>query len=408
MKWSDLLRVKAEFPINLWPNAAQTYYHWIHASLAENKPYDQFARELLTESGSNFRSPPVNFYRAMQNHEPQGIAQTVALTLMGVRAEKWLPEQLVQMAAFFSQIGFKHTDEWKEEIVFFDSHKPAPAKLVFPDGSAVHLAPDEDPRGVFAAWLTAPCNPWFARNIVNHVWYWLLGPGLVQEPDDIRPDNPPENPELLAWLETRLVASHYDLKHVFRLILNSTTYQLSPVPRADSSAAAAHFAAYPLRRLDAEVLIDALGQITGTSETYASAIPEPYTFMPDFQRAVDLPDGSITSSFLELFGRPARDTGLESERNNRISDAQKLHLLNSSRVQRKIQQGPKLLALMRNAKNPRDLVSQLYLTILSRYPTDDEWKLVAAHSQSGVVRGQAAVLDLVWALVNSNEFLYSH
>jgi hypothetical protein len=155
------------------------------------------------------------------------------------------------------------------------------------------------------------------------------------------------------------------------------------------------------------VLIDALCQITGTSETYTSAIPEPYTFMPDFQRAVDLPDGSISSSFLELFGRPARDTGMESERNNRMSDAQSLYMLNSSYVQRKIQSGPKMAALLR-ARNPQELVAQVYLTILSRYPTDAESKLVTAHSQSGSARGQAAAIDLVWALLNSSEFLYRH
>ncbi|MGO9227801.1 MAG: DUF1553 domain-containing protein, partial [Bryobacteraceae bacterium] len=192
------------------------------------------------------------------------------------------------------------------------------------------------------------------------------------------------------------------------VILNSSVYQLSPMPRAERAAAAAHFAAYPLRRLDAEVLSDALDQITGTSEAYSSAIPEPYTFMPDFQRAIGLPDGSISSSFLELFGRPARDSGLESERNNRSSDAQRLHMLNSTHVQRKIQQGPKLAAMMRDAKNPRELVSQLYLTILSRYPTDEEWKVVAAHAQSGAPRGQAAVVDLAWGLINSAEFLYRH
>ena len=204
------------------------------------------------------------------------------------------------------------------------------------------------------------------------------------------------------------MASHYDLKHVFRLILNSSVYQLSPIPRAERAAAAAHFAAYPLRRLDAEVLIDAIDQITGTSEAYTSAIPEPYTFMPDFQRAINLPDGSIGSSFLELFGRPARDTGMESERNNRSSDAQRLHMLNSTHVQRKIQQGPKLAAMMRENKNPRDLVTQIYLTILSRYPTDEEWKAMAAHSQSGAPKGQAAVVDLAWGLINSSEFLYRH
>lgn len=408
MKWSDLLRVKAEFPINLWPNAAQAYYHWISDSVRGNKPYDQFVREMLTQSGSNFRTPPVNFYRAMQNREPPGIAQAVALTFMGARAEKWPVDRLAGMAAFFSQVGYKQTGEWKEEIIFFDAGKKAPETMVFPDGTPARLQPGQDPRKAFADWLITPQNPWFARAIVNRVWYWLLGRGIIHEPDDIRPDNPPENPELLAWLERELVTSHYDVKHIFRLILNSSTYQLSSIPRAEPDAAAAHFAAYPLRRLDAEVLIDALCQITGTSETYASAIPEPYTFMPDFQRAVTLPDGSISSSFLELFGRPNRDTGLESERNNRFTDAQQLFMLNSGQVLRKMQQGPKLAAMMREIRNPRDLVSQLYLTILSRYPTDEEWALVAARSKSGSARGQAATFELVWTLLNSSEFLYRH
>ena len=408
MKWSDLLRVKAEFPIDLWPNAAQAYYHWIRDSVRQNKPYDQFVREMLTASGSNFRDAPVNFYRAMQNRQPAGIAQTVALTFMGVRTEKWPAARLGQMAAFFSAVGIKHTDEWKEEIVFFDRGKAAVGGLTFPDGTPARLDPDQDPRAAFADWLTAPDNPWFARTIVNRIWYWLLGRGIIQEPDDIRADNPPENPQLLALLERELVASHYDLKHVFRLILDSTTYQLSPIPRAERTVAAAHFAAYPLRRLDAEVLIDAIDQITGTSEAYSSAIPEPYTFMPDFQRAISLPDGSIGSSFLDLFGRPARDTGLESERNNRSSDAQRLHMLNSSHVQRKIQQSPKLTAMMREIKSPRELVSQIYLTILSRYPTDEKWKVMAAPSQSGAAKGQAAVVDLAWGLINSAEFMYRH
>ena len=408
MKWSDLLRVKAEFPINLWPNAAQAYYHWIRDSIRSNKPYDQFVREMLTGSGSNFRTPPVNFYRAMQNRAPDGIAQTVTLTFMGARADKWPKEQLSQMARFFSQIGFKQTGEWKEEIVYFDPAKNAalPMTATLPNGSPARFAPGEDPREVFAAWLVTPQNPWFTRNIVNRVWCWLLGRGIVHEADDIRADNPPENPELLAWLEHQLAASHYDLKRVYQLILNSTTYQLSSIGR--SPDAAAHFAAYAPRRLDAEVLADALNQITGTSEEYSSAIPEPYTFMPDFQRAISLPDGSISSSFLELFGRPPRDTGLEAERNNRFSNGQRLHMLNSSHVQRKVQQGPKLLALMQqNSKNPKELVTQIYLTILSRYPTEEEFKMVAAHSSAGV-RGPAAAMDLIWALLNGKEFLYRH
>jgi hypothetical protein len=408
MKWSDLLRVKAEFPVNLWPNAAQAYSHWIRGAVRGNQPYDQFARTLLTENGSNFRDPPVNFYRAMQNRKPEGIAQTVALTFMGMRADRWSKERLDAMAGFFSEVGFKETGEWKEEIVFFKPATPPPTVLTFPDGTQAHLAPGQDPRQIFADWLVSPKNPYFARAIVNRIWYWLNGRGIVQEPDDLRPDNPASNPELLSYLERELVASHYDLKHIFRLILNSTTWQLSSVPRTASEPATANFASYPLRRLDAEVLIDAICQISGLGESYTSSIPEPVTFMPDNQRAIALPDGSISSSFLELFGRPGRDTGMESERNNRFTDAQRLHLLNSTQIQRKIQQGPNVQALMRdNRANPQELVRQLYLTILSRYPTDAEFKLVAAHSQAGVA-GAQAVQDLAWALINSSEFLFRH
>jgi hypothetical protein len=415
MKWSDLLRIKAEFPINLWPNAAQAYHHWIRTSIQENQPYDRFVRELLTESGSNFRVPPVNFYRALQSREPQAIAQAVALTLMGARAEKWPPERLADMTVFFSQIGYKSTAEWKEEIVFFDPAKAvappssgASPPATFPDGTAARLSPETDPREVFADWLIAPKNPWFARNIVNRIWYWLLGRGIIHEPDDIRPDNPPQVPELLSWLERELIAAHYDLKHVYRLILNSKTYQLSSVPRTNNAKGRAHFACYPLRRLEAEVLSDALCQITGSTEKYSSAIPEPFTFIPDDQRSIALADGSVGSSFLELFGRPPRDTGLESERNNRPTAAQSLHLLNSSHVQRKIEQSWKLQAIAQSAKKPREVVEGLYLTILSRYPTEEELAIIRAYAKSGSAPRREVLVDLAWALVNSPEFLYRH
>jgi len=412
-KWSDLLRVKAEFPINLWPNAAQAYHRWIRTSIRENQPYDQFVREMLTASGSNFRVPQVNFYRAMQNREPQGIAQTVTLTFMGVRAENWPKDRLAGMAVFFAQIGYKPTGEWKEEIVCFDpNHVAQPhgaaRTAIFPDGATAQLTADRDPREVFADWLIDAKNPWFVRNIVNRVWSWLLGRGIIHEPDDIRPDNPPSNPELLTWLEKELISSQYDLKHIYRLILSSQTYQLSSIARDDDPRSAANFACYPLRRLEAEVLIDALCQITGTTEEYSSAIPEPFTFIPEDLRSIALPDGSISSSFLEMFGRPPRDTGLESERNNRPTAAQRLHLLNSSHIQRKIEQSPRLGLQMRARVNPRETVTGLYLTILSRFPTDEELKIVAAYAPPGAGKGREAGVDLAWALINSAEFLYRH
>ncbi|MEW6744662.1 MAG: DUF1553 domain-containing protein [Planctomycetota bacterium] len=408
MKWAERLRVKAEFPINLWPNAVQAYHRWIRACIKENMPYDRFARELLTASGSCFRVPQVNFYRAVQSKKPQGLAKVVALTFMGERAERWPEERLDNLAAFFSRLGYKSTSEWKEEIVFFDTEKPLEGPGVFPDGTLSHLTPDQDPREAFADWLTAPDNPCFARNIVNRIWCWLLGRGIIHEPDDIRPDNPPANPELLSFLEHELVAADFNLKAIYRLILDSTTYQLSSIPRSPDPLAEANFAFYPLRRLEAEVLIDALCQITGTTEEYQSAIPEPFTFVPEEERSITLADGSITSSFLEMFGRPPRDTGLESERNNEPTSDQRLHLLNSSHIQNKIEQSPKLKALLTATRRPRQAVTRLYLLILSRYPTADELRAVQSYLESGEATRRECALDLVWALINSPEFLYRH
>ena len=416
MKWADVLRVKSEFPINLWPNAVQAYHRWIRTAIRENMPYDRFARELLTASGSNFRAPPVNFYRAVQSREPEAIARAVAVTFMGVRAERWPKDRLGAMAAFFSHIGYKQTGEWKEEIVYFDAFEGASdgagqarLRAAFPDGTPAVLPPAQDPRAVFADWLIRPENPWFARNAANRVWYWLLGRGIIHEPDDIRPDNPPSNPELLEWLEQELVDSGYDLRHLYRRILNSKTYQLSSIPRSDHPDAARYFAYYPVRRLDAEVLIDALCAITGAAEEYSSRTPEPYTFIPEDQRSIALADASITSSFLELFGRPPRDTGLASERNNQTTAAQRLHLLNSSHIQRKLRQSPKLRVLMASGRrNPGRAVTGLYLMILSRFPTRDELEAVRDYAQSARDNRREVVLDLTWALINSAEFLYRH
>jgi hypothetical protein len=456
MRWGDILRIKAEFPVNLWPNAAQAYHRWVRASIAENKPYDKFARELLTSSGSNFRVGPVNFFRAVQNRTPEGIATSVALVFMGTRVASWPPDRLAGMAAFYSQLGYKPTAEWKEEDVFWDplgasrtpgntapgrdaiapvkppanAAKPpepppqspavsAPAIPVsapaFPDGKKVKLASDRDPREVFADWLITPKNPWFTRAIANRVWYWLSR-GIIHEPDDIRPDNPPGNPALLAYLEKELIKGHYDLKGFYRLILNSETYQLSSIPRLEDPKAEANFTGYRVRRMDAEVLIDAIDQITGTTDLYTSPIPEPFTYIPEDKPAVALPDGSITSPFLALFGRPARATGMENERDHKPLPAQQLYLLNSSHIQRKIDQGPKLKALLAPGRKTPEIIDELYLTILSRFPTPEEAKTAELYSSfrtAGRPGAPAAKrredwVDIAWSLINSTEFRYRH
>ncbi|MDY0170981.1 MAG: DUF1553 domain-containing protein [Thermoguttaceae bacterium] len=447
MKWGDILRIKAEIPVNLWPNAAQAFHRWIRASLAENMPYNQFVREMLTASGSNFHVGQVNFYRAIQDKTPEGTASTVALTFMGSRTDNWPEGRLAGTAVFFSQISRKPTSEWKEEIVFWDPlqvatvpgnavigrEKPGTGErpksyykeeddsedvptlpppreqltAVFPDGTKVELPPDRDPREIFADWLITPENPWFTKTIVNRVWAWLLGRGIIHEPDDIRDDNPPSNPELLAYLEKELIDSGYDLRHLYRLILNSSTYQFSAMPRNTTPEAQANFASYLPRRLDAEVLIDALNQITGTTDLYTSATPEPYTYIPREMPAIALADGSVTSQFLALFGRSARATGMASERSNEPVPSQWLHLLNSSHIQNKLAAGPKMKAILESGKPLEQIVEELYLTILSRRPTEEE--LNAAKEYVGAAKSKReGHVDIAWALINTTEFLYRH
>ena len=409
LKWCDILRVKSEFPINLWPNAVQCYHRWIRESIRDNKPCDEFVREMLTSSGSNFRVPPVNFYRAIQNREPAGIAGAVALTFMGSRFEGWPEERRDGMAKFFSRVTYKSTAEWKEEIVCLD---PAPAEAtsaMLPDGVTVQLLPEKDPRDLFAEWLLAPDNPWFARNMANRVWSWLLGRGIIHEVDDIRPDNPPSNPKLLSYLEDELVRSEYDLRHVYLLILSSHTYQRSSIARSEAPEAEALFAHYIARRMDAETLIDAVCGITGTREAYTSAVPEPFSYIPEYQRTIALADGSITSPFLEMFGRPARDTGFESERTNQMTDAQRLHLLNSSQIQRKLEQGVRTRLVSAGGKGGQPgLVRSTYLAILSREPMEAEAEAAEAYIQTSGLKRDQAVTDLAWALMNTKEFLYRH
>jgi hypothetical protein len=409
LKWGDLLRVKAEFPINLWPNGVQAYHRWIRDSIVENKPYDQFVRELLTSSGSNFRVPPVNFYRAIQGQEPSSMAAAAALTFMGARFEDWPEKRRAGMEAFFSRVAFKPTSEWKEAIVQLDPEATGVLQAVYPDGEVVRIPSGVDPRVVFADWLITPENPWFARNIVNRVWFWLMGRGIIHEPDDIRPNNPPTNPELLAFLEEELVKADYDLRRIYRLILNSNVYQQSSIPRDSHPEAESLFAQYPVRQLEAEVLVDALNRVFQGVESYQSPIPEPFTFIPQQHRTVELSDGSISSQFLEMFGRPSRDTGLESERNREPTEAQRLHFLNSSHIQDKIEKSWRIKQMIQNADgNRRSVINSLYLIILSRSPTSEESDAAEEYFSVKGTKLTQGTHDLAWALVNTKEFLYRH
>ena len=414
-KWCDLLRVKSEYPINLWPNAVQCYHHWIRTCIKENMPYDRFVREMLTATGSNFDVPPVNFYRAVQSREPTGIAQAVALSFMGVRAESWPKQRWSEMAAFFAQDSLQdhRAVERRDRHVRSrqglraDRLPSGPAEAVFPDGTPARLLPGQDPREVFADWLIAPKNPWFARAIVNRIWAWLLGRGIIHEPDDIRPNNPPSNPELLAYLERELVAAHYDLKHVFRLILNSNTYQLSSIPETDRPEGDACFSRYlappagggsadrrhlPGDRHDRKVF-----------QPHSRAV-HLHSREPAFHRVGRRQHQQFVSGNVRPPGaRYGSGVGAEQSSHGRPTTAL-VEFEPYPAEDRGKPQAPRVDAIERK---PREIVDEIYLTLLSRHATVEELKILRDYAQPGH-GGRRPMMDLVWALINSAEFLYRH
>lgn len=402
LKWGDLLRIKSEFPSNIWPNAVQAYNRWLKEQIRANVPYDQFVRNILVCSGSNFRVPQVNFYRAFQKRDPKVISDNVALLFMGMRSA---PEG---SDMFFGQLRYKNTGEWKEEIVYLDPDMPVASQQVrMADGKTLVLSGEHDLRKVYADWLTSAENPFFARAMANRVWYWLMGRGIVHEPDDIRDDNPASNPELLAFLQNEFIACGFDTKQLFRLILNSDAFSRSSLSTKSNVSDVKLFSHYPTVRLTAEQVVDAIGDISGIRDRYISRVPEPYSYFPADIRAVQLGDGTVTSSQIEMFGRPSRDVSLESDRNNSVTSKQVLYLLNSAVVLDKIDKSEQIKSMVERCADRKQLVDSIYLMMLSRYPDSAERQTIDQFAQEVVDNKQLAD-NVVWALMNSAEFLFNH
>ncbi|MGA2621327.1 MAG: DUF1549 and DUF1553 domain-containing protein [Thermoguttaceae bacterium] len=439
LKWGDLLRMKSETPIQMWPNAVQAYRQWVHRAIVENKPYDRFATELITATGSSSRDPPANYYRAIAQlsdpgfagsgkdspRDPMHQADATAAVFMGVRMEcmrchahptdGWTQDDHLGFSAFFAQVAFKNTKEYKEEIVCLDVDKvltdPVTKAIVRPKplgGEAITLAAGEDARVKLAVWLTAPENPWFANCAVNRVWYWLMGRGIVHEPDDLRPTNPPSNPELLAYLAGELVGHKYDLKHIFRLLLTSQTYQRSSQTTQWNVHDRTQFSHYSIRRLPAESLADAITQVTGSSDQYGFFVPQPHKRFPDGTGAIQLDDGTMSSGILGTFGRPSRDSPYEHSRDNQIGMWQELYLCNAQELMEKISKGKRIGQWLAEKRSDGEIVEDLYLSALSRFPTEPEKQAALAHLGKDPTARRAALEDLMWVVLNMREFLFNH
>ncbi len=410
LKWADLLRVNRRA---LGRKNAYRYYQWIRESFANNIKLDQFARELITAEGPIDENPAAHFYKVVS--KPNEMASTVSQVFLGVRIEcaqchhhpfdRWSQADYYGMQAFFTEVAFKPTSQG-ESLVNIGKAKtkhPRTGELVKAHALAepVQDGPEAgDRRKRLAGWMTSAQNPWFARNLANRLWAHFLGRGLVEPVDDFRLTNPPSNAPLLDGLANLLIENDFDQQAVIRLITSSATYQRSSSPNASNHSDRQAYSRYPLKRIEAEVLFDAVCQTTGTSEKFRG--------VPAGSRAIQLWDSEVPHYFLRLFGRPVRATACECERVAEPTVGQVLHVLNSPDIQAKLAHaGGRVANLERQFSQPDMLVEELYLTFFNRPPDEAERNTAIEYLQRHQDRRVAAE-DLAWSMLNSLEFLFNH
>jgi hypothetical protein len=427
-KWADVLRVKRR---NQQGRAAGTFaFHtWIREAVATDKPYDDFVRDIVCAIGDEAKSPPAFWYREVKT--PENFVDDVSQVFLGQRLacanchhhpyEKWSQDDYWGVAAFFARVGTKNVavpgqqnqgnQGGGKQVLFVKSNgsvqnkrtgKAAPMKPL--DAEPMTPAADEDPRQRFADWLTSPKNPFFARAVANRYWAHFFGKGIVDPLDDMRVTNPPSNPELLDALAANLVENRYSLKALVKTICKSRTYQLSSTPNEFNATDKQSYARYYPKRLQAEVLFDAVCKLTDSPGTFAGLPTD--TFAP--RRAIMLPDESFTSYFLDVTGRPQRISACECERVNEASLAMSLHLLNSNEVQDKLARNTGRAAAL--AKDPRpdaEKVEELFLLAIAKKPTAEQLKTALDHIAKNEKTKQVAYENIVWALLNSKAFLFN-
>ena len=420
-KWNLVLRNKKRQNDDL--SGTYKFYRWIWLSLYENKPYDQFVREIVAAAGDAAYNPPVIWYREVNETNEQ--VEDTAQLFLGLRIqcarchhhpfEKWSQNDYYGFAAFFSRVGQKNlalqpSPGVRDRRIFHNegaaaAQNPRNGESLKPAGlgsEPLDIPVDRDPRQYLADWMSAPENPFFAKALVNRYWKHFFSRGIVEPEDDMRETNPPSNPELLDALSQQFVQSSFDLKELIRTICRSKTYQLSALPNDYNLRDKQNFSRYYPKRLPAEVLYDAFHQVTATDQNYNG--------LPPGTTAVQLPDPSIGPYFLKVFGQPQADTACECERSAEANLAQSLHLLNSSEVQNKISNGNGRAAKLAAEKDrPHEArLRELYLWVYSREPQPDELQIALAHIAKHEANPKVAYEDILWALVNTKEFLFNH
>ena len=412
LKFADILRSNGRL---IQTKGAYVFHRWIRTSLQRNLPMDQFVRELLTSDGSTYKNPAANYYRI--SRDPETAVETTAQLFLGVRIqcakchnhpfERWTQDDYYGFAAFFSQVGRKKGNLPDEEVIYAtgsgDVNQPRTGRTMKPKalGGPVLDDPAQNDRRVrLATWLSGPDNPFFAKSLVNRIWFHVIGRGIVEPVDDFRDSNPASNDELLDNLTGEFVKNGYDLKKLIRSIVHSRTYQLSATTNSLNSDDNLYFSHALTKLLPAEVLLDAISTVTGAATSFDG--------LPRGALAIQIPDGKIDNPFLKTFGRPARELACECERESDSNLSQALQLIGGATVNGKLRDdNGRIARLVKSGTSPARIANELYLVALCREPTPTEQAAAVKHLSASKDLRQAAE-DLGWVLINSKEFLFRH
>jgi len=419
LKWADILRSSRK---TIQTKGSYAFQAWLRGHLQRNTPMDVIVRELITADGNTYSNPPANYYRIAK--DPQSLAETTAQLFLGVRMqcakchnhpfERWSQDDYYGMAAWFARVRTKpepvvgaRPPTPGAEVVFISRDgevtQPRSGKTMKPRYIGVgdaELKPTEDRRVALATWLTSPENPFFAKSVANRVWFHLMGKGIVDPVDDFRESNPACNDELLNALAHDFAKNQFNLKHLVRTIMKSRTYQLSAQPNESNKDDTKYFSHAVTKLLTAEQLLDAICDFT--------EVPEKFAGLPLGTRAIQLPDGEVNHPFLKAFGQPARELACECERESDGNLAQALQLINGPTVNEKVRNpNNRLGKLLASKATDEEILTALYYAALARAPFEDEKRIALSHVAKGTDRRKAWE-DVVWAILNTREFLFRH
>ncbi len=415
MKFAELLQIRTNPTNQVSYKSTLLYFNWLQDRIARNVPFNKIVQELIASNGGTFKNPPTNYYQIEK--DTMKLTENMAQVFMGMRIQcaqchnhpfdRWTMDDYYGFAAFFAQIGRKQSED-PRELVVFNSGGGETKHLVdgramkpkFLGGAEPPLKPGQDRRAALAEWMASPENPYFAVNLANIVWAHFMGVGIVEPVDDVRISNPASNPELLEALGKKFTEYNYDFKRLVRDICTSKTYQRTTQMNATNKLDGRNFSHALIRRQRAEVMLDAITQVTSTQNKFQG--------LPAGSRAVQIADGNVSNYFLRTFGRAERATVCSCEVKMEPNLGQALHLINGDVTQNRISNGKVVEQLLKEGRTPEQIIDELYLRCFSRRPSDAERAgLVKEVTEAGDKQRQA-LEDVFWALLNSKEFMFNH